>query len=125
MSSDKRKPPYPQIVTHNHHHAPTDESIKLLKEFEEKSYTKVIDSFQCIINALNATVIITDVNFGKDLIIKINLNGVEYIFQKHISSIHITILNKDELWQDIKKSFSCFVADSLLENLNIANLMRK
>lgn len=37
----------PERVIHEHKRAPTDESIRLAMEYEEKILAKIVSSFQC------------------------------------------------------------------------------
>jgi len=69
--------------------APTDESIKLLNEFQEKARENLIDSFHIKNNTLEAVGLFFQNVFPKDgfnIMIKFKLNGTEYRDSFYIDS---------------------------------------
>lgn len=75
--------PYEKTVTVNEHRAPTDKSVELLNEFEEKARANIIDSVVIDTNELKAVAIAYQVNealyFNKTkFYTKFVLNGKEY-----------------------------------------------
>jgi hypothetical protein len=61
--------------------APTDESIKLLNEFQEKARENLVDSIHVKNNVFEAVALFFQNKFPKDgftMMIKFELNGIEY-----------------------------------------------
>lgn len=105
--------------------APTDKSIQLLKEFEEKAYNKLIDSFQCKINEFNGTVVrIKKEYLSETFIIKLNINGIDYNFTTNINDIDKYRNQGIDDAKILKERFSKFVCDVLLANCGFENLIR-
>lgn len=76
--------------THHHTHsitigrAPTDESVKLLKEFEKEAEKKYLEKFQIANNDLNIVAVyhFHDFTGESELVVKFKLNGKEYVCKK-------------------------------------------
>ena len=71
--------PYEKTVNINR--APTDESIRLLKEFEEKAVENIIDKIHVNDNNINGLVLIKQIQlnpFNHKFYWKFTLNGKEY-----------------------------------------------
>lgn len=73
-------PPYPQSIhseTHEHR-APTDESVKLLREMEQKAQDSIMLAIRCDDNAFKFLAVVLDdeVSFRRTLRIQYSLNGV-------------------------------------------------
>ena len=71
--------PYEKTVNINR--APTDESVKLLKEFEEKAVENIIDKIHVNDNNINGLVLVKQIQlnpFNHKFYWKFTLNGKEY-----------------------------------------------
>ena len=71
--------PYEKTVNINR--APTDESVKLLKEFEEKAVENIIDKIHVNDNSINGVVLVKQIQlnpFNHKFYWKFTLNGKEY-----------------------------------------------
>lgn len=120
-----QSPNYPQEINVTHKHAPTDESVKLLKEFEEKAELKLIKSFQCKFNELYASVFIFREYLNTIINIKFNLNGKEYIHKITVNDIDL-IATRNPLSEQAKitkEEFAKFIANSILDNCNVIDVL--
>ena len=90
----RREPNYPQIV--HEHRAPTDESVRLLKEFEEKADKKIVESIRLTNNRFEAQVHRHDDFASAKTYYKIiyQLNG----YPRHVTCF------VDDFGQEIEKS---------------------
>ena len=71
--------PYEKTININR--APTDESVKLLKEFEEKAVENIIDKIHVNDNSINGVVLVKQIQlnpFNHKFYWKFTLNGKEY-----------------------------------------------
>lgn len=71
--------PYEKTVNINR--APTDESVRLLKEFEEKAVENIIDKIHVNGNSINGLVLVKQIQlnpFNHKFYWKFTLNGKEY-----------------------------------------------
>lgn len=112
--------PYEKSVTVHEHRAPTDKSIELLNEFEEKARANIIDSAVIDTNELRAVAIAYQINealdFGKiKFYTKFILNGKEYksegvLDQEKFKSLYA-------FGGDIK-SRNQFIADILIDQFS-------
>jgi hypothetical protein len=77
--------PYEKVVTEKR--APTDESIKLLKEMEEKVLQKIVEAYHIESNIMNGVVFKTfkdPLNVKEQFIVVFNVNGKEHIIKKYV-----------------------------------------
>jgi len=77
--------PYEKVVTEKK--APTDESIKLLKEMEEKVLQKIVEAYHIESNIMNGVVFKTfkdPLNVKEQFIVVFNVNGKEHIIKKYV-----------------------------------------
>jgi hypothetical protein len=79
--------------------APTDESIRLLNEFQEKALDNLISKVEVNNNLIEGTVMAFDmahtsasIQHEVKIICKFKINGQEFVVEKGIS--------RDELWKD-------------------------
>lgn len=76
----------PSILNHREYKAPTDESIKLLNEFQEKALSNIIEHIiehiKVDTNNVKGDVLLYDdyVTFDKKIVLKFNLNGKDFVF---------------------------------------------
>ena len=79
--------PYEKTVNVTEKRAPTDESIKLLREMEQKALNSVVDAIEVRTNIINACAYAFSggwKNTGSDIItvfIKCSINGNKYTFK--------------------------------------------
>lgn len=79
--------PYEKEVTINEHKAPTDESVRLLNEMQEKAKKNIIQTIKIGDNVLNAVVIYYQDDFighNINFTIRFTFNGKEYFIQDSI-----------------------------------------
>lgn len=104
------------INVHKHEHrAPTDESIRLYKELEEKALQRLISTTTLEDNTFNATWhVFTDfINHENKAICRYKLNGVEYQFEADVDSIH----TGEKLAKEMLKKIREKIADHLFISL--------
>ena len=81
--------PYEKTVTVNR--APTDKSVELLKEFEDKAMAKIIETY-FIENAVAKGVVLktfkNPTNLGETFIIVFELNGKRHRVEKNVEEWH-------------------------------------
>lgn len=101
--------PYEKTVTVNR--APTDESVKLLKEFEKEALAKIAETYfieSAVANGVVLTTYSNPTDLGKTFIVVFNLNG-----KKH------TVKHNFEEWRfyhkDIEPTPEKLFADILRE----------
>ena len=110
--------------THNHpktlqeNKAPTDESIRLLNEFQEKIQENFIKSFRFEKdenNCIKGSVTLLRHPYGLKIVIVIQyeLNGVLHQAQREIDEMDIKIITKPSALILLKKEIADAVADSL------------
>jgi hypothetical protein len=69
----------PEKVFHEYKRAPTDESIRLAKEYEEKIHSQIAEKLMVIDNNINFTCAMSnDAFMMTKLYLKININGVDH-----------------------------------------------
>jgi hypothetical protein len=102
--------------------APTDESIRLLKEFEEKSLNKIIDTIHVENNIISGTAFFVNDDFltnSKYVYAKFTLNGRKYVTNKKISIREYTSINismEEYLFDFLIESISKEIARNFLES---------
>jgi len=104
------------VNVHKHEHrAPTDESIKIYKELEEKALKNLISTTQLEDNSFNATwhVFHDFMNYENKAICRYKLNGVEYKFEVGVDRIH----QGEALAKEMLKKIREKVADHLFISL--------
>lgn len=69
----------PEKVLHEHKRAPTDESIRLAIEYEEKILSKIIDKFYCVDNVVKFSYFKLHEHLGLDtFVFKMCINEREF-----------------------------------------------
>lgn len=89
IQSNTEYVPYDKTVTVTEKKAPTDDSIKLLNEFEEKARKNIIAKINIDENYLKAVAVAHWVDIMHDQIIfygKFTLNGKEYRIEEKINN---------------------------------------
>lgn len=78
---------YEKKVTINEYKAPTDDSIRIFKELEQKAKDSVITSFRVENNVIKADVVVVQENLQQDslrFVVKFKVNGNEYLVEEVI-----------------------------------------
>jgi len=119
--------PYAKNVTINEHKAPTDESVKLLRELEKEAEKRVLEVISVDNNVMKACIIMWQekINAGmkndKVYHLKFNLNGKEYFIKdimvtygdysgiKNYPHTHNSIL------QAVYKAFASVIAYEMIQ----------
>lgn len=106
------------------HRAPTDESVKLLREMEQKAKDQVIKSIQLEANHLNANVYIyaDPMSFNNMFRVVFDINGHSYV-----SDIAIPLdAPTDVIAQKLHRGISDVIAQKILEDVavTVSKLMR-
>jgi hypothetical protein len=82
----------------NEHRAPTDESIRLLNEMQEKAQENIVDKFIVANNELNGNVLIFEdpITAGYKIFVRFRINGELYKFEEHVSQYDRVLFNVEE-----------------------------
>ena len=76
-------PAYPQRVTVTENRAPTDESIKILRDIEERARGHVLQTFQVENHVVDGVVVVFQMSasdFQKKAYIRFRINGKDFSF---------------------------------------------
>jgi hypothetical protein len=102
---------FPDTIKMEEHKAPTDESVRLLNEFQEKALDNLISKIEVKDNLVEGTVMAFHVGYTSaalreevKIICKFKINGHEYVVEKGVS--------RDELWVNN--------ADASITQINLA-----
>lgn len=116
-----KKSTIPQIHQHsvvnstvvNENRAPTDDSIKLVREYEDKARERIGDLIPTELNELKSTLFAQQdpYCFNTTLSMKLNINGVDRQFN-YIVTDGDNISN--ELFVDFKNEMALFIAESFI-----------
>lgn len=98
--------------------APTDESVKLLKEFERAAEDKVFEKFSIRSNELDAIAFFTMDSFSgeKHALIKFKLNGKEYKTELGIDHKDMFMESKEGRVKLVFKQLSEWLAAEILKS---------
>lgn len=113
----RQAPAYPQNVTVNEHRAPTDESVKLLNEMQDKAKDNFIDSILVEDNFVNGVIYIAnDLRYNRqfEVIFKFNINGRDFVI-KEIFKVNPLEEGKYKLLSRFYKEFSKKIAQMLIQ----------
>jgi hypothetical protein len=115
--------PYVKSVNVTEHKAPTDESLKLLKEMEEAVINKIIASANITDNNIKFSCVLIEnpLNMGYRLVCSFPVNGTEYKIDRNLS--HVAFKSKSEIvnlvyntiLEEMSKIMSKIVTVGLLE----------
>ncbi len=106
-------PSYPQTI--HEHKAPTDDSMKLLREMEEAARQSVLDVYQFEDNFISGIVVLMKARTGVDdrtIYIRFTLNGRLVEFQEKLD-IRVVMFDKRRAYELLMKG----VRDAILERL--------
>ena len=120
------KVPYEKKVTVHEHRAPTDESVKLLNEMQEKALRNIIATIKIEQNFLKAAAIYFRDDVVKDRMtyhIRFELNGKEYRIEGHIDNFEWSQemsrlymgLGHEAVFKALHKKFSEAVAHEMMK----------
>jgi hypothetical protein len=95
--------PYAKSVKVTEHKAPTDESMRLLKEMEEEAISSVVASVKVDDNKVNfnCTLFSTPINLGYHIVCQVSINGEMHKIDRKVS--HVFYKNKREIVDYIHK----------------------
>ena len=107
--------PYPQTI--HEHRAPTDDSVKLLREMEEAARKSVMDVYRFEDNALSGIVAVLKARDARDwdsrtLYVRFTLNGQLVEFQKKIDN-RLAMFDMEQAYALLMER----VRDAILEQL--------
>jgi len=116
---------YEKSVTVHEHKAPTDESVKLLNEMQEKAQRNILKTIKIEENYLKAVVVIFKNNFIEDRIdygAKFILNGEEHIVEGYIDKFEwMDVIDKNRdgfgntvIMNVIHKKYSELIAKQIM-----------
>jgi len=106
-------PAYPQTV--HEHRAPTDDSVKLLREMEAAAQDSILSTYKFDDNVLNGIAVQTLRSWGEpgsDIHIRFTLNRKEFRFKEQLADVDFAI-NRE-------KAITCLfkaVRDSIFQEL--------
>ena len=112
--------PYEKEV--HHHHAPTDESVKLLNEMQKAALDNIVKTFNVNDNTVNAVVVylINRADFnGLNFIAKFTFNGKEYKLEGEILRIELIESNKygsEKVAVTLAKALCLKIVENVLNN---------
>ena len=95
--------------------APTDESIKLLRELEQTAQDNIIKAIKVENNVFNGVVVhLNKESFGarEILYIKFNFNGKEYIIKQEINEVEF-VLNRHNAFRLLAEGISSAIFNEL------------
>lgn len=103
--------------TVNINRAPTDESIKLFKEMQDKAYSSVISNIEVKTNIFTGKIVCFNRNyyngFGYDLIFIFNLGEERFEIKETIDEFKYKHLNKENMIQELFKKVSSVIAEKM------------
>lgn len=105
----------PRRVDVHEHRAPTDDSVKLLIEMEEKARSKIVGAFVTKSNELEGAVVYMrrNIMLEHDVYIRFKLNGKDYEFVEKISDIKLS-MNKIEAYKLLAEKISTTITNNLM-----------
>lgn len=101
----------PSRVDVHEHKAPTDESLKLLKEMEEKVLKSVIDRFRTPDNFVGEVTVLRTL-YGDGAIVHFSLNGKKY--QVELGGERFIAADKYSMFKKVYEIFAAELASILL-----------
>lgn len=117
--------PYPQTITKHEHRAPTDESVKLLREMEAKAREQIIKAHELKDNNFEAK-ILTEFDYMNDKYIVhifFRLNGKEYRIEKPIPKGEFIFLKTPDfvnfIYEELAKVISFKLVTSSSKELDL------
>ena len=116
ITEQRVAPAYPQTVNVTEKRAPTDDSVRLLREMEEKATAQIVESYRIETNVLNGVVVIflmDPADFDRKAWIRFNLNGKDYSFKETFRWNEFTPTTKHDAIQMFVKA----VREAIYENI--------
>ncbi len=111
----KYVPTGPSRVDVHEHRAPTDDSVKLLREMEEKSRDQIVGAFVTKSNELAGAVVFMKPSIlaEYDVYIRFKLNGEDYEFKQVISDLEF-YMSKIEAYKMLAEKVASVIAKKLM-----------
>lgn len=98
--------------------APTDESVRLLKEMEAEARAKIIDSFNLQNNLIDGKIYVSRdcINKGFAVVLVVEINGKKEEFCLKVKDLYRYDTIRDEVLEDLYKQLSKRITLLLLRN---------
>ena len=96
----------------NEHRAPTDASVRLLNEMQEKARENLVDSFSVCDNAFKGEILVFRDHFSNEFVVYFvfSINGNKYKFEERIFTFDNNLL-------ELKDKFYRHATNAIYENL--------
>jgi hypothetical protein len=128
VNHQKEYVPYTKKVEITEKKAPTDQSIEILKEMEEKILSRIVKNIITDNNILSVSVtfIQDHIGYNAQIISKIKLNNIDYVFTYN----YVFFKNIDENMKCFIEELSVFIAQKIFnkmfqqENQDFINAMK-
>jgi len=126
IQQGKEPVPYAKTVTVHEHKAPTDESIRLYQEIEQKAYDSILHRIQVNDNALNfgAIVHMPRMTTNQEIAYVFTLNGREITGKITIRNHEAMSLDRDALVRKIVEDAGKHIAIEILQHLDMRGIGR-
>jgi hypothetical protein len=110
--------------TVHEHKAPTDDSLKLLKEMQEKALHSIIDSFKVESNTMNGHIVVFKDYYAFKFMCgyKFELNGTTFIDKFDIGADY---LSRGQLCEILAEKLSRQITLLLLSGVDLSELPRR
>ena len=116
----------PSNITAHHHRAPTDESIRLANEYQEKALNNIIDRIKVDTNLVKGEIILYNdrFSFNQQAILKFNINGKDFILKEEFDTSYALRNGKILAVRKLIKAFSETIVEQLIvESEDTRNFM--
>lgn len=111
--------PYDKNVTINERRAPTDDSVRLLKEIQDKAVENIISSFVIKSNHLNAACLFFEMDycmgFSYKMCAKFEINGKEHVVEMTVERMD-KVLTYDG-YNDLFEQFITFLHEAYAKEI--------
>jgi hypothetical protein len=108
---------YPKTLEINEKRAPTDDSIRLLKEMEEKTLDKLIIDYvpNNVLEYIMLVKLAKVDNIDEKILVRFKINNKEYKLIIKLYSQQLLMKNGQEIMEEIHTELSKIIASELLE----------
>lgn len=125
IQGGKEAVPYAKTVTIHEHRAPTDDSLRLCQEMEEKVLQRILCRLQANDNALNfrAIVLLPRIGINHEAVYSFILNGKEINGKIVVRMSDAMTLSKTEIARQIIEDASRHIAIEILQHLDMRGML--
>jgi len=118
INHQKEYIPYTKNVEIKEHKAPTDESIALLKEMEEKVLKKITKSFATDNNifSVSASLVESELQLKSQILVKLQLNGKDYVFIHDLNGLKKIEENVNLFLKGLSEFIAMNIIAKLIDN---------